>query len=92
MLLVKQLYENVGKDVGKDVAFLYEETPRDSTLRRNAILDLIKHHPEMTAAEIVLIQNVSARTIERDIDWLKSKGIIIREGSRSAGKWVIIGQ
>ena len=36
------------------------------------------------------MQKVSARTIERDFDWLKDRGIIVREGSRSDGRWIVV--
>ena len=96
MLLVEQLYgrnadgthHNV--DVGKDVGLLSKESSKGSVIRRNAILDLIRSNPSITIPEIAIIQKVSARTIERDFDWLKDKGIIIREGSRTDGRWIIV--
>ena len=100
MLLVKQLYgRNTGgtnhnvdveKDVGKDDMFLSKESSNGTIIRRNAILDLIRSNPAITIPEIAIIQKVSARTIERDFDWLKDKGIIIREGSRTDGRWIIV--
>ena len=100
MLLVKQLYgknpneflhnADDGKDVGKDVGLLSRESSKGSVIRRNAILDLIRSNPFITIPEIAIIQKVSARTIERDFDWLKDKGIIIREGSRTDGRWIIV--
>ena len=96
MLLVKQLYgmnadgahHNV--DVGKDNVLLSRESSKGSDIRRNAILDLIRSNPSITIPEIAIIQKVSTRTIERDLDWLKDRGIIAREGSRSDGQWVIV--
>ena len=96
MLLVKQLYgmnadgahHNV--DVGKDNVLLSRESSKGSEIRRNAILDLIRSNPSITIPEIAIIQKVSTRTIERDLDWLKDRGIIAREGSRSDGQWVIV--
>ena len=32
--------------------------------------------PSITSPEIAIIQKVSVRTIERDFDWLKDRGII----------------
>ena len=100
MLLVEQLYgrnindikqnTNVGKDVGKDDVLLSRESSKGSDIRRNAILDLIRSNPSITIPEIAIIQKVSTRTIERDLDWLKDRGIIAREGSRSDGQWVIV--
>ena len=71
---------DVKKDVGKDVMLLSKESSKGSVTRRNAILDLIRSNQTITIPEIAIIQKVSARTMERDFDWLKDKGIIIREG------------
>ena len=99
MLLVEQLYgklhdkahqnEDVGKDVGKDDALLSKESSKGTMIRRKTILDLIRSNPSITIPEIAIIQKVSARTIERDFDWLKDRGIIVREGSRSDGRWIV---
>ena len=69
---------------------MYKESMKDAHTRRNAILDLIRSNPSITVSEIAIIQNVSARTIERDFDWLKDKGIIVREESRSDDRWIIV--
>lgn len=96
MLLVGQLYgKNPNEflhnaDVGKDVGLLSKESSKGSVIRRNAILDLIRSNPSITIPEIAIIQKVSTRTIERDLDWLKDRGIIAREGSRSDGQWIIV--
>ena len=91
MLFVEQLYgkhhdkahqnDDVGKDVGKDVSIFYTESIKGAMTRREAILDLIRNNPSISASEIAIILKVSARTIERDFDWLKDRGIIVREGS-----------
>ena len=101
ILLVSHLYggniddiqqnTDVGKNVGKNDALLSKGSLKSSMIRRNAILDLIRSNPSITIPEIAIIQNVSARTIERDFDWLKDRGIIIREGSRCDGWWIIVG-
>ena len=74
MLLVGQLYGKTpndvlhNADVGKDDLFLYKESMKDAHTRRNAILDLIRSNPSITVSEIAIIQNVSARTIQREFD------------------------
>ena len=98
MLLVEQLYgknpDDVlhNEDVGKDNVLLSKESSKSPVIRRNTILDLIRSNPTITIPEIAIIQKVSARTIERDFDWLEDKGIIIREGSRADGdgRWIIV--
>ena len=93
MLLVEQLYgRNIKQNTndGKDDVLLSREASKGSVIRRNAILDLIRSNPAITIPEIAIIQKVSTRTIERDLDWLKDRGIIIREGSRTDGRWIIV--
>ena len=77
------------EDVGKDDVLLSKESSKGSMIRRKTILDLIRSNPSITIPEIAIIQKVSARTIERDFDWLKDRGIIVREGSRSDGRWIV---
>lgn len=72
--------------------FLYKESMKGANLRRKAILELMRNNPSLTIPEIAIIQKVSARTIERDFDWLKDRGIIVREGSRSDGRWITVGK
>ena len=78
------------EDVGKDDVFLYKESMKGANLRRKAILELMRNNPSLTIPEIAIIQKVSTRTIERDFDWLKDRGIIVREGSRSDGRWIAV--
>ena len=54
---------------------------KGANLRRKAILELMRNNPSLTIPEIAIIQKVSTRTIERDFDWLKNRGVIVREGS-----------
>lgn len=96
MLLVEQLYgkphdkAHQNEDVGKDVSIFYTESIKGAMTRRKAILDLIRNNPSISASEIAIILKVSARTIEQDFDWLKDRGIIVREGSRSDGRWIVV--
>ena len=96
MLLAEQLYGNhldeahKNEDVGKDDVLLSKESSKGSMIRRKTILDLIRSNPSITIPEIAIIQKVSTRTIERDFDWLKDRGIIVREGSRSDGRWIAV--
>ena len=50
----------------------------------------MRNNPSLTIPEIAIIQKVSTRTIERDFDWLKDRGVIVREGSRSDGRWIVV--
>jgi len=70
---------NVVKDVVKEL-----------TDRQQVILGLIKENPSLSASEMSQKTGMVTRTIQRDLASLHEKGILIREGGRKDGKWVII--
>ena len=86
---------NVAKDFGKERINKLSE-------RQNIIIDLISINPFISAKEISekISEktsektsekfNVTDRTIENDMAQLKKMGILIREGGRKEGRWVII--
>lgn len=51
------------------------------------ILDIISANNDLTISEISDIAGLSKRQTERYIAELKSEGLLIREGSRRAGRW-----
>ena len=53
------------------------------------LFSLIREKPEITAGEIAIILEVSARTIERDLNWLKERAIIKRQGGAKNGIWIV---
>lgn len=53
------------------------------------ILQLIKENPSITQKEIQKVTGISIGTIKRILPRMQEKGILIREGSRRSGKWVI---
>ena len=81
---------NVVKDVVKDVV-------KELSERQCIILELIASDPVMSAKTMSekipektsLEKRVDERTIQRDLAKLKEMGILIREGGRKDGKWVI---
>lgn len=77
----------LNKDVVKDVV-------KELSERQKIILDFISENPALTAKEMSERMSEKAgivpRTIQRDLAELQTKGIIIREGGRKEGKWVII--
>ena len=75
--------DNVTKDVTKD-------SIHELTERQKVILMAIKENPLVTIPEMSLKMNVVTRTIKRDIEVLKSKGFLKREGSRKEGHWEIV--
>ena len=81
--------ESVGESVGES-GFSVEKTSNGTNIRRQKVLSLVRDNPSVSASEIGLILNVSARTIERDFDWLKDRGYLMREGADFGGKWIIL--
>lgn len=55
-----------------------------------SIVQIIKADSEITVNDIAGALNISKPTIERDIAALKSKGVLVRIGSKKNGKWIVI--
>lgn len=56
----------------------------------NLILNELKNKNNITQKELSEKTGMSLRTIKRNIDVLKEKGYIEREGSKKTGHWKII--
>ena len=69
--------ENVTEDVTKNV-----------TERQKKLLALTKLNPTISQDDMALELGVTRRTIARDIDDLKGKGLIDREGGDFGGRWI----
>ena len=83
----KKLY---GENVGENVSFYNPcSISKSAKERRAGIVSLIIENPEITAGEIAIILEVSARTIERDLNWLKERAIIKRQGGAKNGIWIV---
>lgn len=74
-----------------------KELPKELIDRQRLILELIavdaslsaKAISEKTSEKTSEKISVSDRTIENDLAQLKKKGILLREGGRKEGKWII---
>ena len=53
------------------------------------IIELIKKDENISATEMAESLGVTARTIKRDIDYLKEMRVVKREGKAKSGKWII---
>lgn len=71
---------NVGMNVGMNVGI------------KDELLQMIIQSPAVTAEQMAQRLRKSARTVERYLAELKQEGRIAREGSRKAGRWVVIPQ
>jgi len=58
--------------------------------RQNRLVELLEADPSYTIAELAKAVGVTSRTIARDIDSLKSLGILNRAGSDKDGHWRIL--
>ncbi|MDE6818639.1 MAG: HTH domain-containing protein, partial [Muribaculaceae bacterium] len=63
--------------------------PPKTAARFDSILRLIMSNSAMSAHQRSDKLSVSHRTIQRDLAKMQEAGIIIREGDRNGGRWVI---
>ena len=73
----------VTKDVTKDNA-------KQLSDRQRIILRLIEGDAFVTTNEMSQKTGVTTRTIKRDLEYLQEHGILIREGGRKEGRWIIL--
>ncbi len=91
----KRFNSNVGNDVGNNVGSNVGNNAMTSTQKKiaercNAIKDIVRDNPFVTALQLSEALDVSDRTIERDIAKMQETGILVREGDRNGGRWIII--
>jgi len=53
------------------------------------ILLIIRENPSVTVQEIAEKVGIAYRTVERNLKFLKDNGIIVREGAKKKGKWLV---
>ena len=58
--------------------------------RQLVIYNLIKENDRITIPELARKTMSSDRSVYRDLDSLRQKGVIAREGGRKQGRWVIL--
>ena len=73
---------NVHKDVHKDVH-------KEISERQSIIISMIQDNPDIGRIEMSTKLGVNEKTIRRDLDDLKEKGIVVRVGGRKEGHWEI---
>lgn len=60
------------------------------TERQKKIRELINENPYISGEQMSVVLSVVPRTIWRDLAAMQKKGVLIREGNTSAGRWVVI--
>ena len=78
---------NVGSNIGSNVGSLSVVQLTD---RQKKICELIKENSFISSHQMSVVLSVVKRTIERDLSAMQKKGILIREGNTSAGRWVLL--
>jgi len=58
--------------------------------RKNQIIKMIQENNRISLAQLAKKMSVTKMTIIRDMDAMKEKGIIRREGDTKSGQWKII--
>ena len=103
MLLAKQLYgtkddeteqKNVVDNVVNVVNVVDDVADNKSWVnvkdRRKKLIELLSDNNGISISELALIMNVTDRTVDRDISWLKEHGYINREGTSKRGYWKVL--
>ena len=70
-----KMVKEKGKEKGKEISEL--------------ILEQLSMNPMMTVSKLAILLSTTEKTIRYNINKLRSKGIITREGSTKSGKWII---
>ena len=79
--------DNVTDGVTSDVTSL---SPVQLNDKQRVICDLIRNNPRISIREMSLVMSLVERTIKRHLATMQKKGILIREGNTSAGRWVLL--
>ena len=58
--------------------------------RRKEVIRLMRLTPTVTTNNLANILHMSPRTISRDIDFLRARGKLKREGDDRSGKWIVL--
>lgn len=69
--------DHVGVDVGENVGVA------------EAVISLLRDEPRLSAAALASRLGKTSRTVERHLAVLKARGVLRREGSAKAGRWVV---
>lgn len=66
------------------------ETEAALSLNQQKIIKLIKEQPQISAEQIAKELDLSSRTVERNLQELKTMSVIERAGSKKDGGWGIV--
>jgi len=91
-------YENVAENVVENVADIFTPSAKRvlenySKKRRKTaelLLEAIASDSNITIAEMAAKAGATTRTIQRYLQEFQNTGILLREGSDAAGKWILV--
>jgi len=69
---------------------LAEGSEKSSEKSSEKIIELIRNHPEISAAEMAGKLRITARAVEKTLEKLKEKGLVRRVGPDKGGHWEIV--
>lgn len=81
--------QNVGINDRKDVL---KDDLKELSERQQLIYELIQSNDRITILELTEKTSASEKSIRRDIDILRQRGLLTREGGRKQGRWVVMPQ
>ena len=84
---VTSVTSDVVSDVGSDVSSLSVVQLTD---RQREICKLIHDDEYISGDKMSVVLSVAPRTIWRDLAAMQKKGVLLREGNTSAGRWVLL--
>ncbi|GBU25031.1 hypothetical protein R83H12_01670 [Fibrobacteria bacterium R8-3-H12] len=90
MVTVSYTKQKTNTDVPENTENVPENAENVPENRFTAIIDLIKDNPEISMMDLSNMLNVSHKTIKRDIQILKSKGLLERLGADKGGYWKVV--
>ncbi len=77
---------NISNDTKDDT----KDDTKKLSERQTNILRMLKDENSLTRQELAQLIGVSAPTIQRDLDVLKSLGMLKREGGKTYGHWIVL--
>ena len=86
---VKQAAESSQESSQESVGSSQESSQQPPVDNRDKVLSFLRANPAVTLQEVADKIGITRRGVQKITDRLKADGIIRREGSTKAGKWII---
>jgi predicted HTH transcriptional regulator len=74
----------------REVTIPKEENVAPLTDIQKAILQLMRDNSKITFAAMAETLGISKVTVNKHVNELKEKGLLVRKGSKSIGEWIIL--